>query len=680
VTGRSSQGADDPQTTVPRVGLAAIALVATAGWVLVRGDAAGGYGPLAALLLSVVWIAVWTLAALGAGRPVVQYLAAGVDSRWDELVILAVAGTGVLTASAWVLSLVGWFRPWPLLVVLLLWAVAGIVDLIRRPFAVPKVDLRLLPLAALGVVALLVAATLSPFYDQWHQHLGFPWVWLQDGSVHTLSRDWYSYMPVNSSLLFAYGLKTLGPWSAQVVHWWCGLVTVMAVWSLAQRVGTPGAGVWAAWIFVTTPTVLHLSTTAGTDLVVTIFAGGAWLALLRTIDPGGRPNRWWAFAGVCVGLAVGTKYIALGTVALPVAVGAVALHRPWRSADVLRSSIRGAALAFASAIATFGPWAVRNFVETGNPLFPFVNRPFHKLLKVPVESAEEFSSWLSGLDLSLHHMINGLDLGTFQASIDGFPSIGFAYLPLLAVAVLSWRQLRCAGWRALVIGAVAGIGFWLVTLHVSRYIVPVLVPLAAVLAVALAATLRQVSGRLRTPLVVLVSLLFVVNIAASVSSLGLERLGCTLGVAEVEPILARWVSSSPAFEPVSELPEDAKVLLVGEARALGFERPVEFEHPYRVSRLQELAREASDHRDIAARLTSEGVTHVLINRWEVDRIIRLLNRKSFFEWSDPVAAERLDRFSRECLAPVWAGAGLGLFRIVPDCTVSPQSASGFAGW
>jgi len=680
VTGRSSPGADDPHTTAPRAGLAAVALVAAAGWVLMRADAAGGYGPLAVLLLSVVWIAVWTLAALGAGRPVVQYLAAGVDSGWEELVISAIAGTGVLTASAWVLSLVGWFRPWPLMVVLLLWAIAGIVDLIRRPIAVPKVDPRLLPLAALGVVALLVAATLSPFYDQWHQHLGFPWVWLQDGSVHTVSRDWYSYMPVNSSLLFAYGLKTLGPWSAQVVHWWCGLVTVMAIWSLAKRVGTPGAGMWAAWIFVTTPTVLHLSTTAGTDLVVTIFAGGAWLALLRTIDRGGRRNRWWVFSGVCVGLAVGTKYIALGTVALPVAVGAVALHRPWRGADALRSSIRGAGLAFASAVVTFAPWAVRNFSETGNPLFPFVNGPFRKLLKVPAESVEEFSSVLSGLDLSFHHVIAGLDLGTFQASIDGFPSIGFAYLPLVAVAVLSWRHLNNAGWRALWVGAAAGVGFWLVTLHVSRYIVPVLVPAAPVLAVAFAATLRQVSGRLRVPLVALVGLIFVVNIASSVSSLGLERMGCTLGVAEVEPILARWVSSSPAFEPVSELPEDAKVLLVGEARALGFERPVEFEHPYRVSRLQELARAASDHRDIAARLTSEGVTHVLVNRWEVDRIIRLLNRKSYFEWSDPAAAERLGRFSRECLTPVWSGSGLGLFRIVPDCTASPPGAEGLAAW
>ena len=131
---------------------------------------------------------------------------------------------------------------------------------------------------------------------------------------------------------------------------------------------------------------------------------------------------------------------------------------------------------------------------------------------------------------------------------------------------------------------------------------------------------------------------------------------------------------------MSELPEDAKVLLVGEARALGFERPVEFEHPYRISRLQELARTASNHGDIAARLTSEGVTHVLVNRWEVDRIIRLLNRKSYFEWSDPAAAERLDRFSRECLAPVWAGSGLELFRIVPDCTASAPGAEGFADW
>lgn len=120
------------------------------------------------------------------------------------------------------------------------------------------------------------------------------------------------------------------------------------------------------------------------------------------------------------------------------------------------------------------------------------------------------------------------------------------------------------------------------------------------------------------------------------------------------------MSSSPAFEPVSTLPEDAKIRLVGEARALGFERAVGNDHPYRVSRLQELAREAADGRDIAARLTSDGVTHVLVNRWELDRVIRLLKRRHYFEWSDAAAEKRLDRFSRTCLAPVWEGSVLAL--------------------
>lgn len=530
MTGSSLPSPDDTRTTVARPGLAVVVLVVAVAWVLTRADVAGGYGPLAPVIVSMVWLAVWTLAALGAGRPVVRYLAAGGDSGSDANVIAAIAGTGVLVASAGALSLVGWFRPWPLLAILLLWATAGVVDFLCRPIAAPTINPRILPLAALAVVAVLVAATLSPFYDQWHQHLGFPWVWLQDGSIHPLPGDWYSYVPVNSSLLFAYGLRTLGPWSAQVVHWWCGLVTVIAVWSLARRVGTQSAGVWAVWIFATTPTVLHLSTTAGSDLVVTLFAGGAWLALLRTIDDGAKSYCWWAFSGVCVGLAVGTKYIALGTVAIPVAIGAVALFQPWRSAESLRSSIRGSALAFASAVLSFAPWALRNLAAAGNPLFPFVNRPFHALLKVSPESAEEFSSLLSGFDFSLRHVIGGADLGTFEVSIDGFPSVGFIYLPLLAAAIFSWGQVTNTGWRALFAGVAAGIGFWLVSLHVSRYLVPVLVPGVAVVAVALATTIDELSARLLLALAALVGLVMAVNIAASVSSIGLDRLGCTLGV------------------------------------------------------------------------------------------------------------------------------------------------------
>ena len=661
-------------------GLSVAALVIGTALVLARAEAASGFRTVGVVVLTVGWAAVWTLAALGAGRPVVRWLTSGAEREWEDAVLAAIAGTGVLTGCAAGLSALGLFYPWPLMILVLLWAIVGVVSLAGGSVECPRVEARTLPLVGIAGVALLVAATVSPFYDQWHQHLGFPWVWLQDGSIHPLPRNWYSYMPVNSSLLFAYGLKILGPWSAQVVHWWSGVVTALAIAALARRAGSGSAATWALWIIATTPTALALATTAGSDLMVAMFAAGAWLGLLRTADVGGHTNRWWVFAGACVGLAIGTKYTAIGTVAIPAAVGAVVLHRPWLGVRSFTLLLRGSATATAAAVAAFAPWAIRNLVATGNPLFPFLNRPFRETLRVPYESAEQFAAWLSGFDLSFRHLIAGLDLGTFQAPLDGFPSIGLAYLALVAVAVISWRRLSGRAVPALVAGALAGVAFWLASLHVDRYLLTALVPATAVLAASLAATLEATSRRVRIGLVVLMGLIITWNLAASVSQLGMERLGCTLGVVRLEPILAHWVSSSPAFEPVAALPPDAKLLLVAESRALGFERLVELEHPFGEPRLEELARVSDDPRDMAQRLAADGFTHLLANRWEADRIARMQGRSRYFEPADPASARRLDRFSRECLAPLWSDRGIFLYQLIPDCTGPPPGAGDLARW
>lgn len=628
------------------------------------------------------WAGLWTLAALGAGRPVVRRLFPAGDRDREGMVLSAIAGAGVLTACAAGLSVAGLFRPLPLLVLVLLWALTGGLDIARGSRERPRIETPVLPLVGIGGVALLVAATVSPFYDQWHQHLGFPWIWLQDGSIHPLQRNWYSFMPVNSSLLFAYGLKTFGPWSAQVVHWWTGVVTALTVTTLARRIGTRSAASWALWIAVVTPTALHLATTAGNDLVVTMFAAGAWLSLLHTADDREKSLRWWLFAGACVGLAAGTKYTAIGTVAIPVALGAIVLHRPWKGADRFSRLLRGSSAATAAACAVFAPWAVRNFLDTGNPFFPFLNRVFRGSLTVSLDRAQEFDSWISGFDMSVGHLISGLNLGIFQTPIDGFPSIGLAYLPLavLAISVVFTKRSRGTGVPPLAAGALAGIAFWLANLHVDRYLLAALVPATPVLAVALADTLEACSKRLRTALVVLLGVVFAWNLAVSASQMGLQRLGCTLGVEHVESILARWVSSFPAFEPVAALPTEAKVLLVAEARAVGFERPVVLEHPFGEPRLEELARTSRSCREMAEALAAEGITHVLANRWEADRIARMRSRTSYFAPADPLTARRLDEFTKRCLEPMWDERGVFLYRLVFECNVPPPGAGGLDRW
>jgi hypothetical protein len=151
-------------------------------------------------------------------------------------------------------------------------------------------------------------------------------------------------------------------------------------------------------------------------------------------------------------------------------------------------------------------------------------------------------------------------------------------------------------------------------------------------------------------------------------------------VAEIEPLLARWVSSTPAFESVASLEDDAKVFMVAEARALGFDRPVIFSDPYRDPLLLELARSAESPRGLASRLDEMGVTHVLANRWEAVRSARLRGNDRFFVIHDKEVAERLGDFCGWCLDPVWSAPGLSLYRLLPDCDALPPGGAEIVSW
>jgi hypothetical protein len=659
---------------------AVVMVVVGLGFVLIRAQWAGSFSFVAVACLVGGWVGVWTLAALGAGRPIARWVGAGDELAQDDPLIAVISGAGVLVVCAAVLSVFGWFRPIPLITVLVGWAVLGSFGLKRSSGYMPRLGVASVPLLGLAGVSLLVAATVSPFYDQWHQHLGFPWIWLADGSVHPIPRNWYSYMPVNASLLYGYGLKVLGPWSAQAVHWWCGVVTVLAIARLAGRAEKRSAAIYGVIVLATTPTFLRLTTVAGSDLVVSVFAAGSWLGLVQTAGDGKRAARWWVFSGVCVGLAMGAKYTAIGTVAIPIAAAAVALHRPWRANRSWTQLVSGGSVALVASLAAFAPWAVRNLVAVGNPLFPFANGPFKAILKVPFETAEQYSAWLSGFDSSVRHIVDGLDFGTFAGQMDGFPTIGLLYLGLVLLVPVCWRRLDPDLRAPLLFGVIAGFAFWIVNLHVHRYVVPVLMPAAVLIGAALAATVDGASRRTRVGLISLLVVAISWNLSTTVSREGLDRLGSTLGVVDEEETLHRWVSSYIAMDAVRSLPEGSRIHLVAEARALGFERPVDIEHPFGAPLILELARQSQGPGGIAAALSAGGVTHVLTNRWEALRIAEMQGRERYFEYSDPATAVKVEAFSHRCLEEIWSERGVSIYRLEPTCSNDGVGAGDLAAW
>jgi hypothetical protein len=634
---------------------ASLAGLAWGGLVLWRYQDVQSPEPLLAIVLLLGWLAVLTLAARGGGRLVRSALAPPLPPSLAVAVIDLAVGAGVLAAIAGVLGAVGWLRPPPLMLVLLGLAAVGALSL--RGAAAPRLPLsRALRLPALmvavcGVVTLLTAATPSPFYDQLHYHLAFPFQWLRHGHIEVFPRHAYSFFPATIGLLYTYALAALGAGGAQAVHWWMGALAVAGVGALATALRGPRAGWWAAALLAATPSVMLLATWAAADLAIVAFAVAALLMLLRATRDGrlgGSPG-WWLLVGALGGLAAGCKYLAVLTVAAPLAVAVLFVVLPPAS---LRRVPR-LLLAGLGGAASFGPWLVRNAVATGDPVYPFLTRVFPGTGAVGrVVNIAEVAARIPGVEWMRPHLATILSLSTFRPVGDA-GAIGPAYLALLPVAAwAAWRGRRTLA-GAVALTTVVAIGGWAAGPPAGRYLLPAVAMLAVLAGAGVQAVLAVTPRGARPWLTGTLAAMLAWSALGGTTPIELARLGCTLGRGNVDEIMARYASYWPVVRVIErELPAAAKLLLVGESRTMYLERDVLVDDPFVVPLLVTLAESAPTATAMAATLRREGVTHVLLNRHEATRIAALNRRADYLAPLTPPAKARLEEFLVRCLRHV----------------------------
>lgn len=625
-----------------------LALVLWIGAVLLRYQRVESPEPLAALGLALGWLVVLTMACLGPGLPLVRCLHGARLPRLERLVLGVGVGSGVLMAAAAGLALLHLLRPTSVTVTLTIATLAGVPAALRELRGVPRLACRgswipILMLAVASGVTLLAVLTPSPFYDQLHYHLAFPFHWLRSGTLTVFPRHSYSFFPANMGLLFAYALATFGPWAAQAIHWWTGAVAVAATGALAARLAGPRAGWRGAALLALTPSVLLVATWAAADLGTTAFAACAWLAIMAAHrDPDlGQRRSWWGLAGALAGLACGCKLLGLAVVAAPLAMVAclVGPARGWP-----RLTRQALPLALGVTLA-FAPWAARNLALTGNPLYPFLagwlgGTPGGTATPGAAHGAQA----IARLGSPLAAPLQVLTLTTFEPGGDA-GAIGPLYLALAPLAFWAVARCRRRGAGILVAGVLLGALGWAMGPPLGRYALPLLVPLAALEAAGLTLLRTHVTRKWWSLVDGLLALALTWNLVGGMSALELRRLAASLGRADSQEIMRAYASYYSAVRFVNEeLPAGARILLVGESRAMYLDRDVDVEDPFQVPRLVELARSCMTPEEIAGRLRSDGITHVLINWHEARRIAELNRREEYFAPLAPPERERLEAF------------------------------------
>ncbi|MCX7992379.1 MAG: hypothetical protein N2651_01790 [Fimbriimonadales bacterium] len=229
-------------------------------------------------------------------------------------------------------------------------------------------------LALLG----LVLCVLPPDGNEWDAlayHFAFPKIYLQAGGMIEIPFMHQSYFPALQDMLYLWGLGWFAAEGngadsealAKCLHWAMGVFTAIGAAGFVQRQG--GSGAWAATLILGAPAFLWQMFSAYADLATALYVSLAVFALVHAMRE--QKSGWLWMAGVMMGFALATKYTALLAWGLWGLIGLI-----WLARERQMSTVKTLALAGAVALAIGSPWYVRNYLWTGNPVYPFAYEIF----------------------------------------------------------------------------------------------------------------------------------------------------------------------------------------------------------------------------------------------------------------------------------------------------------------
>jgi hypothetical protein len=230
--------------------------------------------------------------------------------------------------------------------------------------------------------------------------------------------------------------------------------------------------------------------------------------------------------------------------------------------------------------------------------------------------------------------------------------IGTHWLILLPVA-LALRGLSRRHAVALWLASAASALAWGALTHYARFLLPAMVPAAALAGAAAAALTTSTSRTIARLFALLLVAVFAWNATVIATAFNLDQLAVVAGHRAQRDFVDRWVSYGPAIAAVEQaVPDNGAILLVAEPRSLYLDREVLVEDPYRTPQLVELARGCGDSAELARRVRGLGATHVLVNRSEMEFFAGLRGHDDYWGEATPAERERIETFLSEHVAPL----------------------------
>jgi len=322
--------------------------------------------------------------------------------------------------------------------------------------------------AAFGIAFVVWIAALAPETgpDALGSRSALPMMWLRDGAIRSYPELLGSYMGLAGEVMHLLVLPLTGPNCAKVVSMASALVIVIALGHRSWGAKRPERILAGLCLFGST--VVWWQFVHGfVDLQqASLFLGAciATMAWRKSKDPS-----WAALVGLLGGAATAVKLNGGAVLLIAVCAMVPSLVGPERR----RAAISLAMLTLTS-MAMIGPWLLRSWLLTGNPVFPFANNYFNSPLAPLTLVAKHF-----GLPFDINLVTLPWKIVAEPGRFVEIGTVHTVWALLLARCV--WQ--RCIRWEWAIIGCLVWLA-WLTTEQNTRYAIPALVVTAVALVVA----------------------------------------------------------------------------------------------------------------------------------------------------------------------------------------------------
>ncbi|MDD2467287.1 MAG: phospholipid carrier-dependent glycosyltransferase [Desulfobulbus sp.] len=229
------------------------------------------------------------------------------------------------------------------------------------------------------IIATIILGSVPPVdRDALTHHLFVPKLWLKHGGIYEIPEIPFSYYPMNLDLLYTISLYFGNDIIPKYIHYFFALLTALLLYRhLNKRLGVH-YGLLGALFFLSVPIIVKLSITVYVDLGVVFFTTASLLLLLHWAEQ----NFEWrslVLAGLCCGLAAGTKYNGLiSIVVLTLFVPIIYQQNTRKEKQSNGKALLWGCVFGMTALTSFSPWLIRNYAWTGNPIYPLHNSLFQK--------------------------------------------------------------------------------------------------------------------------------------------------------------------------------------------------------------------------------------------------------------------------------------------------------------